>query len=72
MLKVILDTSKCIGCGSCKVVCSEFFEFGEDGKLHLRNSKIKTGSTKEKLEIKEPRCIQEAADICPAECIHIE
>ena len=71
MVKIILDKSKCIGCGSCKVVCSDFFELDEDGKPHLRNSKNKIGSEKEKLEIEEPGCIQEAIDICPTECISI-
>lgn len=72
MIKVILDKSKCIGCGSCQIICPEFFELDKNRKACLKNSKIKAGSEKEELKVDELECIEEAIKICPVECIHIE
>jgi len=68
-MRVILEKSKCIGCGSCVAVCSKLFEMGEDGKAHLKNSK--TNSEKEILEIGEEECVKEAVEVCSVQAIHI-
>lgn len=71
-MKVILDKSKCIGCGSCVSVCEKFFELKDDGKSHLKKSISKEKSEKEILEISELECIKEAAEVCPGGAIEIK
>lgn len=69
-MKVLLDLEKCIGCGSCESVCSNFFKLGDDMKVHLENAE-KEGSL-EKKEVEDIGCLKEAADICPVQAIKIE
>jgi len=57
--KVVVDQSKCIGCGLCASTCSDVFELDESGK-----SKVKDDADCEKAG-----CCQEAVDNCPAEAI---
>jgi len=68
-MEVILETEKCIGCGTCEALCNKFFQL-KDGKSHLKGGR-KAGDTEE-LEIKEKGCLQEAAENCPVQCIHIK
>jgi len=70
-MKIILERQKCIGCGSCVAVCSKYWEIGDDGKAHLKDSKTNPETGNEELETEEISCTQEAADICPVQCIHI-
>jgi len=70
-MKIILEREKCIGCGSCVSVCPKFFEMGEDGKSHLKKSEYNGKKEIEELEVKEPGCVAEAAELCPAECIKV-
>ncbi len=70
MAKIILEKSKCIGCGSCQVLCPKFFEI-KDSKAHLKGSQTK--SDNEEMETAEiDDCVKEAASACPMECIRIE
>jgi len=71
-VKIIQERKKCIGCGSCVTLCPKYWEMGEDGKAHLLNSEFDSQKDIEKLEVKEIGCNQEAADICPVQCIHIK
>jgi len=71
-MKIIHEIKKCIGCGSCVALCPEYWEMGEDGKAHLKNSKVNPQTDNEELEIEEIACNQEAADICPVQCIKIK
>jgi len=66
MLKIILDKSKCIGCGTCWDLCDKFFEAGEDNKSNLKGS-----LNGQELEVQEIGCSQLAADTCPVQCIAI-
>jgi len=68
-MKIILDKSKCIGCGSCVVVCPKYFEL-TGGNAHLKAAETK--NTNETLEILKPECVQEAVNICPVQAIKIE
>jgi ferredoxin len=61
MYRIIQDREACIGCGACVSVCPENWEMKDDGK----SSPIKT-------EVEEIGCNQDAADICPVQCIKIE
>ncbi len=71
-MRIIIERAKCIGCGSCQAVCPKFFELVENGKSHLKGSKFNSKEEKEELEVEDIGCAQEAANICPVECIHIE
>ena len=60
--KVYLEKEECIGCESCAELCPEVFGFDdEDEKAFVL---IPEGGSK--------RCIDEAIETCPAECIHWE
>jgi ferredoxin len=71
---IVLEKSKCIGCGACGGTCPEYFELGEDGKSHLKGGKINfSDNDNEKLEInEEKKCLKEAIDICPMQAIQIK
>lgn len=70
-MKVILEREKCIGCGSCQVLCPKFFELKGDGKSHLIGSKKNPKTGNEEIEIKKEDCIQNAAEACPVQIIKI-
>jgi len=61
MVKVILERDKCIGCGSCEAVCPKYWKMADDSKVNYLGPE----------EISEVECNQEAADICPVQCIRI-
>ncbi len=70
IMKIILERSKCIGCGSCVAVCEKFFEMGEDNLSKIKGGQM-TGENME-LEIADAGCAKEAADICPVQIIKIQ
>jgi len=70
-MKIILEKTKCIGCGSCVALCPRFFELDEEGKAHLKKSELDKKTNKETLEISKPECAEETLDVCPVECIKI-
>lgn len=63
-MKIVLERDQCIGCGSCQVVCPKYWKLADDGKAEYLGP--------EELEAKEIGCNQEAADVCPVQCIHLE
>jgi ferredoxin len=70
MPKVIHEREKCIGCGACTAVCSEFWKMGDDGKSVLKGGK-KAGKNFE-LRVKEADCNKDAESACPVQCIHVK
>jgi|AntAceMinimDraft_4_1070372.scaffolds.fasta_scaffold07525_4 NAD-dependent dihydropyrimidine dehydrogenase PreA subunit len=50
-----IDKSKCIGCGSCIIVCPKGIKFGKDGKAEIINQE------------EAEKC--KAENICPMEAI---
>ena len=60
MVKIKVDTEKCIGCGACVGVCPQCFEMFE-GKAKPK-----------KTEVKKITCEKEAAEICPVAAITIK
>lgn len=70
-MRIIVERKKCISCGSCAAVCPHYFEMTEDNKAHLKDSK-KDANDNEELEIIEPGCARDAADVCPVQIIKIE
>ena len=71
-MKIILEREKCIGCGTCASICPKFFEMGEDGKSHLKNSSLNDKKEIEESEVKNTGCAKEAKENCPVKCIHIK
>jgi len=71
-MKVIHEREKCIGCGSCAAVCPKFWEMAEDGKARLLNSEFRPEKNGDVLEVEKVGCCQEAAQVCPVQCIYIE
>jgi len=67
--KIVHDRPNCIGCGACVAMCPEFWQMVEDGKSELKGAKQK-GENFE-LEVNDPKCIQDAADACPVNVIHV-
>jgi len=70
-MKIIHNREICIGCGSCAAVCPKYWQIKDDGKSMLSGAKD-LGSGKYELEISKVECNQEAADICPVQCIGVE
>ncbi len=68
-MKITLDKSKCIGCGTCWSLCDRLFEAGEEGKSHLKGAKV--NSNIEEAEVGEVDCANEAAEACPVQCIKL-
>lgn len=66
-MKVSIDQSKCIACGSCVAVCPEVFELKQDGTVDVKEE-WKGKEVPAELQAK----VQEAHDICPATAIVIE
>ncbi len=71
-MKIIHQIEKCIGCGSCVAICPQNWEIRDDAKAHLLDSKMNKKTNNEELEVKEIGCNQEAAQICPVQCIKIK
>lgn len=71
MPKIIYQREKCIGCGSCVVLCPKYWELDEEGKAILKNSKINPEKDSQELETAQIDCAKEAADACPVQAIHI-
>ncbi len=69
MPKIKLEIEKCIGCGSCAVVCPKYFEMADDGKAHIKGA-VKQDI--EELEVEKIECAETAAETCPVQCIYIE
>ena len=69
-MKIILERSKCIGCGSCVAVCDRYFEMGDDNLSKIKGGKMVNGNME--LEIDEVACAKDAQEICPVQIIKLE
>jgi len=58
--KIEQDRNACIGCGACTSVCPDNWEMKGD-KSHPK-----------KIQVDDIGCNQEAADVCPVQCIKIK
>jgi ferredoxin len=70
MKKIIFERDKCIGCGTCSVICPVFWEVGDDGRANLKEG-VEADDNFEK-EVEDLECNIEAAQSCPVQCIHIK
>ena len=66
-MKVSIDPSKCIACGSCVAICPEVFELKEDGTVDVK-SEFKGKDVPVELEEK----VKEAHESCPSIAIVLE
>lgn len=64
----------CIGCGSCAAVCDEYWEMQDDGLAHLKGSVVQKSAKGDvyALELDDPGCNIDAANICPAQVIKVQ
>jgi len=58
--KIVQRVDECIGCGACASVCPANWEMKGD-KSHPK-----------KKQLDDLGCNQEAADVCPVQCIEIK
>lgn len=61
---------ECIGCAACVSACESFWEMKDDNKAHIIGGQDAEGNV-EFIVLDELDCNQDAADICPVQCIKI-
>ena len=71
MAKVTFIKEDCIGCGSCAAICPSYWEMGDDGKAHLKESTEEEDGTFTR-ELESLECNSDAAQSCPVQCIKAE
>lgn len=74
-MKVIYDKEKCIGCGSCAVVCSDSWDISANGKAILKKAKLNPKTAKYEVVFEwsdEIGCNSDVVDVCPVGAITIE
>jgi len=69
-MKIAINRSKCIGCGSCAAVCQALFELGDDGLALVKGGE--TVGQESILEVDQPGCAKESAEVCPVQAITVE
>lgn len=73
MPRVTIDRDDCISCGVCWTTCPEFFEESADDGYskvvdqYMSGGNLGEGEAPDDLE----QCVQDAADGCPVEIIHV-
>lgn len=70
-MKIIQEYEKCISCGNCIAVCSDFWELDEGGKARPKGGKKNPKTGNYELEIEESSCNKDAEASCPVQIIHI-
>lgn len=66
-MKVSIDQSLCVQCGSCVSICPEVFEMKDDGTVDVK-AEFQGKDIPAELEAK----VTEAKDMCPTTAIVIE
>ena len=67
-MKVSIDKTKCIMCGSCVALVPEVFEMRDDGVVDVKAEYQDVDITDSELQDR----IRQAADVCPATAIVVE
>ena len=67
--KLEIVRPECTGCELCTTTCPEQFEMADDGFSTLKEG-TRTGDNDEK-DLEEEGCARQAAEDCPAACIHL-
>ena len=72
MARIIQDHEGCIGCGTCVILCPDFWEMGDDMKAHPKQGKKNPeGDYEFEVDEKDVGCNKEAAEACPVQVIKI-
>jgi len=73
MKKIIQKHEDCIGCGTCVVLCPDFWETDNDGKVKpkIGQKNEKTGDYEFEVEEDKIGCNKEAEESCPVGIIKI-
>ena len=69
-MKILLNKSNCIGCGTCWSLCDRLFKQGNDGKSNLINGS--DSKDEQEKEITDVSCAKLAIETCPVQCIKIQ
>ena len=67
-MKVSIDKSKCIMCGSCVAICPEVFEMKDDGSVDVKEQYKGKDISDDAIIAK----VKEAESACPATAIVVE
>jgi ferredoxin len=69
-----IDRDECILCGTCWEDCPEVFEESTDDGLSQVMEEYRTDDDEAQGEVpgELENCVQDAADNCPVEIIHVE
>jgi ferredoxin len=69
-MKISIDRSNCISCGSCEEACPEVFKLDKDDDLSTVVPKYRKGDLG-KGEVGEDlaSCVESARDVCPVSVI---
>lgn len=72
-MKIIQKQKDCIGCGTCVVLCPDFWEMDEGGKAKPKQGRRneKTGDYEFEIEDSKGVCNKDAAEACPVQIISI-
>ncbi len=62
-MKVKVDKDTCIGCGACQAICSDVFEYGDDGIMDVKVDVVPDEFTDD---------VMDAKDGCPVSAINVE
>jgi ferredoxin len=69
MKKITIERNKCLGCGTCAILCASCFKMDDDGRSTLKDGEM-NGDLSEK-KVDDLDCAEEAAQGCPVQCIKI-
>jgi ferredoxin len=74
MPTVTIDREGCISCASCWTECPAFFEENPDDTFSMICEKFRVGKKINRGEFPDDlaTCVQEAADLCPVQIIHVD
>lgn len=62
-MKAIVDQDLCISCGACIDICSEVFDWNDDGKADAKQHEIPS-------DLEDS--VREASEACPTDAIPLE
>lgn len=73
MAKIIQKHEDCIGCGTCVVLCPDFWEMEDNGKAKPKMGKknLQDGNYEFDIENEKIGCNKDAIDNCPVSIIKI-
>ncbi|MEK9130223.1 MAG: ferredoxin [Patescibacteria group bacterium] len=72
MYKIIHEREKCIGCGVCAALCSNYWEMSDDGKSLLKEANKNKETGNDELVVEKLECNENIEESCPVQCIQIK